>query len=125
LIKKIKDLNLKAGISLNPATPIEKIIPCLDEVFLVLVMSVNPGFGGQKFMSISLPKISKLKEYRSKIDNKFKIEVDGGINFDTITDASKAGADIVVAGSSVFRTEFGIKKSIEKLRELSATVHGS
>ena len=119
IIKKIKDLNVKAGISLNPGTPIEKIKPYLEDVFMVMVMSVNPGFGGQKFMPTVLSKVSRLKECRGKLKNKFKIGIDGGINFDTISEVVKAGAELVVAGSAVFKTELGIRKSIEKLRELS------
>ena len=118
LIKRIKLLKLKAGVSLNPTTPISSIKKYLNDVELVLVMSVNPGFGGQKFITSALEKISELKEL-TKNNKTIKISVDGGINFDTISPAVEAGADIVVAGNSVFRSEFGIKRSIKKLSILA------
>jgi len=117
VIKKVKALGLKAGISLNPATPVSKIRRYLDYVDLVLVMSVNPGFGGQKFMPEVLSKVRELKKEK----NKLKISVDGGINFDTIRDVARAGADIAVAGYSVFRTGNDIGRNIKKLKELSDT----
>jgi ribulose-phosphate 3-epimerase len=80
-------------------------------------MSVNPGFGGQKFMPVALSKISELKRQQNKL--KFKIEVDGGINFSTISDVAKTGANIIVAGNAVFKSEFGIQKSIKKMEELA------
>ena len=118
LIKKIKSLKLKAGISLNPATPVSKLSKYLNELDLVLVMSVNPGFGGQGFIPSALKKISDLKKLTK--NKNVKISVDGGINFDTISGAVKAGADIVVAGNSVFRSGLGIERSIKKLK-MSAT----
>ncbi|PIU84123.1 MAG: ribulose-phosphate 3-epimerase [Elusimicrobia bacterium CG06_land_8_20_14_3_00_38_11] len=114
LIKKIKSLKLKAGISLNPATPVSKLSKYLNELDLVLVMSVNPGFGGQGFIPSALKKISELKKLTK--NQNVKISVDGGINFDTISGAVKAGSDIIVAGNSVFRSGLSIAKSIKKLR---------
>ncbi|MDD5687268.1 MAG: ribulose-phosphate 3-epimerase [Elusimicrobia bacterium] len=119
IIRKIKKHKLKAGISINPSTPVSKIKKYLNEVDLVLVMSVNPGFGGQKFMPEALPKISELKKQRSAGRRKYKIEVDGGINFSTIGDVVKAGVDIVVAGNSVFKSEYGIKNSIKKMNKVA------
>jgi len=114
LIKKIKSLKLKAGVSLNPATPVSELSKYLKELDLVLVMSVNPGFGGQGFIPSVLKKISELKRM---IKNKnVKISVDGGINFDTIGGVVKAGSDIVVAGNSVFRSGLSIARSIKKLK---------
>ncbi|MFA5779267.1 MAG: ribulose-phosphate 3-epimerase [Elusimicrobiota bacterium] len=117
LIKKIKSLKLKAGISLNPATPVSALKKYLKELDLVLVMSVNPGFGGQGFIPSALKKISELKKLIK--NQNIKISVDGGINFDTISGVVKAGSDIVVAGNSVFRSGLGIERSIKKLKMLA------
>ncbi|MBN1383589.1 MAG: ribulose-phosphate 3-epimerase [Elusimicrobia bacterium] len=116
IIKKITKLGLKPGVSINPLTPVSKISQYLDKVFLVLVMSVNPGFGGQKFMPSVLSKVRELRRLSDKSKNKFKVEIDGGINFDTISDAVGAGANIIVAGNTVFRSKYGIKGSINRLR---------
>jgi len=114
LIRKIKSLKLKAGISINPATLVCELSKYLKELDLVLVMSVNPGFGGQGFIPLTLKKISDLKKM---IKNKnLKISVDGGIDFDTIYSVVNAGADIVVAGNSVFRSGLSISRSLKKLR---------
>ena len=117
LIKKIRLLNIKVGISLNPSTPVSAIEKYLKEVDLILVMSVVPGFGGQGFIPSVLKKISELK--RINKNKKVKVSVDGGINFDTISDVSKYGADIVVAGNSVFRSGLGVGRSIKKLKMLA------
>jgi len=119
LIKKIRALGKKAGISVNPGTPVSKIRKYLKQVDLVLVMSVNPGFGGQKFMRGALPKLRELKKEK----NNFKISVDGGINFDTILNVSRAGADIAVCGYSVFGGG-GIERNIKKLKKLSEMSKG-
>ncbi|OQA89717.1 MAG: Ribulose-phosphate 3-epimerase [Elusimicrobia bacterium ADurb.Bin231] len=115
LIKKIRSLGAKPGISINPFTSLRKISRYLDMVDLVLVMSVNPGFGGQKFISDVLPKIETLKKEKRN----FKISVDGGINFDTISAVAAAGADIAVAGNAVFGNCGNIVKNIKKLYEFS------
>jgi ribulose-phosphate 3-epimerase len=115
VIRKIKGLGKKAGISINPKTPVSKIKRYLGDIDLVLVMSVNPGFGGQKFMPEVMSKVRDLKKEK----NKFKISVDGGINFDTIVDVSRAGADIAVAGYSVFCAGNDIVKNIRKLKQMS------
>ena len=116
-IKKIKSLNKKAGVSLNPETPIEKVLPVLNLIDLVLVMSVHPGFGGQKFIAESLKKVEML---RKEIDNKklkTQIEIDGGINFDNAKIAIKAGVDILVSGTTIFKENDGnLKKNIKLLR---------
>ena len=116
-IELIKSLNKKIGVSLNPDTPIDKIKNILSKVDLILIMSVYPGFGGQKFMPEVLDKIKNLNKL--KINNKlnFNIEVDGGINFENSKFVIDAGADILVSGTTIFRENEGnIKKNIETLR---------
>lgn len=103
LIQKIKDLGVQAGIVINPGTPVNQIEPVLAMVDLVLVMSVNPGFGGQQFIKASLDKIATLKELRQQHDYPYEIEVDGGINRETIQAVRQAGADVAVAGSYLFK----------------------
>jgi len=116
-IQHIKNLNKKVGVSLNPATKIDLIINLLNEIDLVLIMSVNPGFGGQKFMPEVLFKIKELKKIKDQKNLKFDIEIDGGINFDNNKLAIKAGANILVSGTTVFRNNNGnIKKNIDLLK---------
>jgi ribulose-phosphate 3-epimerase len=115
LIRRIRALGAGVGLSLNPATPVEKIKKFVSDVDLVLVMSVNPGFGGQKFMPESLEKVKELR----RLGGKVKISIDGGINFDTISKVAAAGADIAVAGNSVFRSGKGIEESIRELKRLA------
>jgi ribulose-phosphate 3-epimerase len=116
-IKHIRSLNKKIGVSLNPETKIDLIIDLLNEIDLVLIMSVNPGFGGQKFMPEVLEKIKKLKKLKSEKKIEFDIEIDGGINFDNNKLAIEAGANILVSGTSVFKNNNGnIKKNIELLK---------
>jgi len=116
-ITKIKGLGVKAGISINPATPLSAIENVLDEVDLVLVMSVNPGFGGQTFIKNSLKKISALKEIKEKNNYRFLIEVDGGIDLDNVKQVLDAGADVIVAGASIFKDPEPIQKTL-KLKNL-------
>jgi len=104
-VNHIRKLGCKAGVSLNPATPLETIRYLLSGIDLVLIMSVNPGFGGQQFIPYSLQKIRKLAQMRAEQKSSFLIEVDGGINLQTAPRALKAGADILVAGNAVFNTE--------------------
>lgn len=101
-IGHIKNLGAKAGVSLNPATPVSTLEEILDELDLVLIMSVNPGFGGQKFINSSLRKIKKLSEIRRERGLDFQIEVDGGVTTENACMLAEAGADILVAGSAVF-----------------------
>jgi len=116
-IQHIKNLNKKVGVSLNPETKINLIINLLHEIDLVLVMSVNPGFGGQKFMPEVLEKIKELKKIRDQKNLDFDIEIDGGINFDNNKLAIKAGANILVSGTTVFKNNNGnIKKNIDLLK---------
>ena len=116
-ILKIKKLNKKVGVSLNPETKIEVIMNHLDKIDLVLIMSVNPGFGGQKFMPEVLNKIKDLKKIQEIKGIDFDIEIDGGINFDNSKEAIKAGANILVSGTTIFKSNNGdIKKNIELLK---------
>ena len=116
-ILKIKELNKKVGVSLNPETKIDTIIEHLKKIDLVLIMSVNPGFGGQKFMPKVLEKVKKLSDIKEKQELKFDIEIDGGINFDNSKTAIEAGANILVSGTTIFKSNNGdIKKNIELLR---------
>ena len=115
-IELIKSLGKKAGVSLNPKTTLDSILPVLHLVDLVLVMSVNPGFGGQKFMPEVL---SKVKELRAKIDQEklnIDIEIDGGIDFETAKLAKDAGVDILVSGTTLFDSKDSLKNNIQKLR---------
>ena len=116
-ISKIKELKKKVGVSLNPETKIDIILNVLDQIDLVLIMSVNPGFGGQKFMPEVLTKIKKLKKIQKEKNLNFDIEIDGGINFDNAKEAIKAGANILVSGTTIFKSNNGdIKKNIELLK---------
>ena len=104
-------------MSLNPETKIDTIIEHLKKIDLVLIMSVNPGFGGQKFMPEVLEKVKKLSDIKEKQELNFDIEIDGGINFDNSKTAIEAGANILVSGTTIFKSNNGdIKKNIELLR---------
>lgn len=102
-ISYIKSLGVKAGVSINPATPVSTLENILADVDLILVMSVNPGFGGQKFIDSCLDKVRELKRIKNEKGYDFEIEIDGGINLDNVKDAVDAGADIIVAGSAIFK----------------------
>ena len=116
-IKTIKDLNKKVGVSLNPESKIELITKFLNQIDLVLIMSVNPGFGGQKFMPEVLDKIKQLKKIQQEKNLNFDIEIDGGINFENCKIAIDAGANILVSGTTVFKSNDGdIKKNINLLK---------
>ena len=116
-ILKIKELKKKVGVSLNPETKIDTILNHLNKIDLVLIMSVNPGFGGQKFMPEVLDKVKKLKKIRDESKLNFDIEIDGGINFENSKTAIEAGVNILVSGTTVFKSNNGdIKKNIELLK---------
>ena len=116
-ILKIKQLKKKVGVSLNPETKVDTIKEYLEKIDLVLIMSVNPGFGGQKFMPEVLSKIKLLKKIQEEKKLNFDIEIDGGINFDNYKSAIQAGANILVSGTTVFKSNNGdIKKNIELLK---------
>ncbi len=118
-ISKIKELKKKVGVSLNPETKVSVIEDFLNEIDLVLIMSVNPGFGGQKFIPEVLDKIKELKNIQKNKNIDFDIEIDGGINFENSKIAIKAGANILVSGTTIFKSNNGdIKKNIDLLRSL-------
>ena len=115
-INHIKSLGMKAGVVLNPATPVSVLKDILADLDFVLLMSVNPGFGGQKYIYYVTNKIKELYLMKRELNKNLLIQVDGGVNEDTIKEVLEAGADYVVAGSAVFKGD--IKKNIEKLRKL-------
>nr|MBC8306068.1 ribulose-phosphate 3-epimerase [Pelagibacterales bacterium] len=118
-INLIKKLNKKIGLSLNPDTPINIIKKFLPSIDLVLIMSVYPGFGGQKFIPKVIDKIKELKNIKEKQNIKFDIEVDGGIDFDNSKLVVEAGANILVSGTTIFKNNNGdIKKNIETLKSI-------
>ena len=105
IIKKIKDANKKVGMTIKPKTSYKEILPYLKDLDLVLVMSVEPGFGGQKFMEDSLEKVSEIRKYINENNLKCELEIDGGIKLDNVEKALKAGADVIVVGSDIFEKE--------------------
>ncbi len=116
-ISEIKKLKKKVGVSLNPESKIDIILDVLDQIDLILIMSVNPGFGGQKFMPEVLLKIKELKKIQDEKKIEFDIEIDGGINFENSKIAIEAGANILVSGTTIFKSNNGdIKKNIELLK---------
>ena len=118
-INYIKSLGKKVGVSLNPNTEIELIEKNLKKIDLILIMSVYPGFGGQKFIPQVIGKIKKLKKIKDDENYKFDIEVDGGINFSNSKDVINAGANILVSGTTIFKENNGnIKKNIKTLKEV-------
>jgi len=116
VIKKIRRLNVRPGIVLKPATPLKTLYPVLDDIDLVLLMSVNPGFGGQAFIPSALKKIGRLREIIDQNQYRVEIEVDGGIKVENIREVSRAGADIFVVGTGIFKTE-DYEETISELRE--------
>ena len=116
-IKKIKSYNKKTGVSLNPKTSVQKVIPILEMIDIVLVMSVEPGFGGQKFMEETLDKVKILRNEINSKKLKTEIEIDGGINFENAKLAKEAGVDILVSGTTIFKENNGnLKKNIQLLK---------
>ncbi len=115
-VQNIKECGVKAGVSINPATPVSSIEIVLPYVDMVLIMSVNPGFGGQKFIPEALAKIKQLKDILKGNNYKAEIEVDGGVNIDNVADVVKAGADIVVMGSAFYNSG-NYADTVETVRE--------
>jgi ribulose-phosphate 3-epimerase len=116
-LNKIKSFNVKAGLAINPDTNWQVVKPFMDKIDLVLVMSVHPGFGGQKFIPSALDKLSKLREEIDNSGREIDLEVDGGINFENVQSVIDAGANMIVAGTTTFRggpSEYA--GNIEKLR---------
>lgn len=116
-IARIKELGAKAGVVINPATPVNSLNDIAEYVDLVLIMTVNPGFGGQKFISNSIKRIQETVELRKKLDAKFLIEVDGGVNNKTIAKIKEAGCDVFVAGSAIFQSD-NISAATAELKNL-------
>jgi len=119
-IQAIKEQGVKAGVSLNPPTPLSAVDEFIHHVDLVLIMSVNPGFGGQSFIPETLPRIANMRKMLDDRRPGVELEVDGGINADNAPDIVKAGANVLVAGNSVFRAEEGISGAMQRLREATA-----
>jgi len=115
-INYIKSLGVKAAVALNPATPVSTIKHLISNLDMVLIMSVNPGFGGQKYIKYSSEKLQEVKELADKYNPSLMIQVDGGVDENTISDVVKAGANVIVAGSAVFKNG-AVKENISKLRE--------
>jgi ribulose-phosphate 3-epimerase len=115
ILPKIRNLGCKAGCVINPPTPVKDILPYVPLADFVLVMTVNPGFGGQKMIESCVDKIASIRSFIDERGLKIPIEVDGGINSQTVADATAAGADIIVAGSAIFETDDYVK-AIEALR---------
>ncbi len=116
-IEHIKSYGVKAGVSINPATSISALESIIEDIDLVLIMSVNPGFSGQKFIEHSMSKIKKLHEIRTSNNLHFEIEVDGGVNLDNINSLKEVGCDIVVAGSAVFNAK-DVNASVSQFLEV-------
>lgn len=116
-VQNIKSHGVKAGVALNPATPVSSLKCILEDLDLVLVMSVNPGFGGQKFIPRAVEKIKELDQIRKEKGYDFQIEIDGGINLDNAKMVMEAGCDIFVAGSAVFKAE-NLEKRIHEFKKI-------
>ncbi|MGD0086784.1 MAG: ribulose-phosphate 3-epimerase [Verrucomicrobiota bacterium] len=118
LIWKIKSLNKKVGLAVNPPTAIAEVLPYLDQIDLLLVMTVNPGFGGQAFIHECLPKIQQADAWRRERKLSYRISVDGGINFQTAAECARAGADTFVSGTTLFRAR-NLRTAVKKLRQVA------
>jgi ribulose-phosphate 3-epimerase len=116
MIKRVRNLNMRPGVVLNPPTPLKALYRILDEVDLVLLMSVNPGFGGQSFKPATLKKVERLRRIIDQNRYALEIEVDGGIKIENIGEVSRAGADIFVLGTGIFKTK-DYQETFRKLRE--------
>ena len=116
VIRKVRESKARPGIVLKPATPLKTLFPVLDEIDLVLIMSVNPGFGGQSFMPPTLKKIERLRKIVDQDHYPLEIEVDGGVKVENIREVSAAGGDIFVVGTGIFKTE-NYDETIRKLRQ--------
>ena len=117
LIWKIKNLGKKVGLAINPPTPISRVQPFLEKIDLLLVMTVNPGFGGQEFINECVPKIQQADAWRRERNLPYRISVDGGINFQTAAECARAGADTFVAGTSLFGAR-SLKAALTKMRKI-------
>ncbi len=124
-IQQIKELHLKAGVAINPHTPFEMIREILVDVDRVLIMTVNPGFGGQKLITSVLPKMAQIAEAVRTLDHPVEIGVDGGVDVDTLPSLVAYGADVFIAGSSVFHAKGGIAAGIAALRSAAREAQDS
>jgi len=124
LLWKIKALGVKVGLAVNPPTAISQALPFLSRIDLLLVMTVNPGFGGQSFISEMLPKIQQAAVWRREKNLSYRIEVDGGINNDTAVECARAGADTFVSGTALFRQR-QLKRAVHKMRDLVTSAAAS
>ena len=115
-IQQIHDLDIRAGVSINPSTPVSTLDEIIAEVDLVLVMSVNPGFGGQSYISSCTSKIQKLREMLDRCGSSADLEVDGGVNVNTVSEVIGAGANAFVAGSAVFNDKLSVAENVRLLR---------
>lgn len=118
-LQQIKELGCKVGLAVNPLTPLDVFKEALPYLDLALIMTVNPGFGGQKFIPASLNRIAQLREWIEDINPSCELEIDGGVNKDTIANAALAGANVLVAGSAVFNDKDSIANNIDSLRGLA------
>ncbi len=119
VLASIQERDIEAGVVLNPATPVDTLAEVLPTVDFVLVMSVNPGFGGQKFIPGALEKLKQLKELRSRYNYAFRIEVDGGVGLENVTEIVRAGAEIIVAGTSIFHTP-DPAEAVRRMRQVAS-----
>ena len=119
VIQQIRDLGVRAGVAINPATPLESVSEILPDLDLVLIMSVNPGFGGQSFIERTASKIARLRRWLDEGGLTVELEVDGGINSSTIGTAVSAGANTLVAGSAIYGAPEGVKSAIGTLRRIA------
>ena len=118
LLWKIRSLGIKVGLAVNPPTSIAEVQPFLDKIDLLLVMTVNPGFGGQSFILETVPKIQQALAWRTERKLNYRLEVDGGINFDTVGECARAGADTFVAGTALFKHR-QMAAAVKKMRGLA------
>ncbi len=119
-IRLIKELGVKAGVSLNPPTPLSAVDEFIHHADFILIMSVNPGFGGQPFIPETLPRIASMRKILDNRKPGVELEVDGGINADNAPDIVEAGATVLVAGNSIFKSREGISRALQKLREATS-----
>ncbi len=118
LLWKIKSLGALAGLAINPPTPIAEVRPFLKQIDLLLVMTVNPGFGGQAFIAETVPKIQQAAAWRRAAGLDFDLEVDGGVNFQTVAECARAGADTFVSGTTLFG-QHSLRRAIRRLRQIA------
>ncbi|MFN4071021.1 MAG: ribulose-phosphate 3-epimerase [Thermus caldifontis] len=116
-VQKVKELGKKAGLAINPATPLEAFEPLLPELDLALLMSVNPGFGGQRYIPTATERLRRLKAMRDRLNPACLLEVDGGVNRETVAEVYRAGADVAVAGSALFNGR-PVADNLKELKEV-------